>query len=46
MKTISFLEEEQAFMKRSLERGGLIPSADDGTTLIISLTGFNRTHSF
>lgn len=46
LKTDDFTEEEQAFMKRSLERGGLIPSADDGTTLIISLTGFNRTHSF
>lgn len=41
-----FLEEDKEFLTRCLTDAELIPSANDKTTLIISLTGFHQTHSF
>lgn len=46
LNTNYFLEEDKEFLTRCLTDAELIPSANDKTTLIISLTGFHRTHSF
>ena len=46
LNTNYFLEEDKEFLTRCLTDAELIPSANDKTTLIISLTGFHQTHSF
>ena len=46
IKTNSFTPEDQKFLQGCLTRSGLIPRENDKTTLVISMSGFNQTHSF
>lgn len=46
LKTYNFTEEEKTFMQECFQNADIIPPRDDKNTIVLSLTGYNLTHTF